>query len=327
MDDGTTWQPTATCAALEHRSEVVWRVREFFHQQGVMEVHVPVLSHDTVVDLHIEPVRLAADALACPEAGTRELYLQTSPEFAMKRLLAAGLQAIYSIGPVFRAGERGAYHNPEFTMVEWYRVGDDLAAGIALLDRLVQAAIGTGPAQKRKYQQVFLDFARIDPLTATVQELAALGVALKLGVTQDWSNDRDAWLDLLFSEVIQPQLGLEQPTIVSHYPASQSALARLSDEDPRTAERFELFIGGIELANGYHELLDAAELELRNQGTELKRRLSGKTPLPVSSRLIGAMRAGVPACSGCALGLDRLLMVAMQVQSIDQVLAFPLERA
>ncbi len=323
----SSWQPTATRSAIEHRSEVVWRMRQFFHEQNFVEVHVPVISHDTVVDLNIEPVRIPAFALDCPEAGLSELYLQTSPEFAMKRLLASGMQAIYSIGPVFRAGERGALHNPEFTMVEWYRVDDDFAAGIALLDRLVQASLCSESAQVITYRQAFLNFAKIDPLLATVKELAELALQLELGVTGDWSDDTDTWLDLLFSEVVQPNLGLSSPTIVTHYPATQSALAKLSSEDPRTAERFELFIGGIELANGYHELLDPAELENRNQATEAKRRNVGKPGLPASSRLIEAMQAGIPPCSGCALGLDRLMMVATQAQSIDQVLAFPLERA
>ncbi len=312
---------------MERRSEIVWRMRQFFHEQNFLEVHVPVISHDTVVDLNIEPVRIPASALECPEAGLGELYMQTSPEFAMKRLLASGLKAIYSIGPVFRAGERGANHNPEFTMVEWYRVGDDFSAGIALLDRLVQTALCSESAQIISYQQAFLDFAKIDPLVATVRELAALALQLRLGVTEDWSDDSDTWLDLLFSEVVQPNLGLFSPTIVTHYPATQSALAKLSSDDPRTAERFELFIGGIELANGYHELLDAAELERRNLATEAKRRLGGKPALPVSSRLIEAMRAGIPPCSGCALGLDRLIMVASHAGSIDEVLPFPIERA
>lgn len=325
--DRNHWQPTTTCVALQRRSDIVWQIRRFFHDQGFAEVHPPVISHDTVVDLNIEPVRIPAKSLGCPEAGSGELFLQTSPEFAMKRMLAAGMKAIYHIGPVFRAGERGANHNPEFTMVEWYRIGDNFADGVKMLDELVQAAIQTLTAERLTYQQAFLQHAQIDPLAATCEELAATAVRAGLGVGPDWSDDIDTWLDLLFSELVQPHLGRTRPAVVTHYPASQSALAKLSISDPRTAERFELFVNGVELANGYHELLDASELMERNRVTEAKRAGLGREQLPVSSRLLEAMRAGIPPCSGCALGLDRLLMVASGAQAIDEVLPFPLERA
>ena len=323
----TTWQPTATLEALLRRSEIVWQLRQFFHSRGFAEVHTPIISHDTVVDLNIEPVRIPGRSLDCQGAGDEDLFLQTSPEFAMKRLLAAGMQSIYSIGPVFRAGERGTNHNPEFTMVEWYHVGDDLAAGVALVDELVRAMLASPPAAVITYQQAFMTYAAVDPLAATVQELSKFATTRDLGVAADWSDDRDTWLDLLFSEWVQPQLGLEKPTIVTHYPASQSALAKIAASDPRTAERFELFVRGVELANGYHELLDPAELMARNQQIEVKRRELGRPPLPVNSRLIRAMQSGIPACSGCALGLDRLMMVATNAKAIDEVLAFPIERA
>jgi lysyl-tRNA synthetase class 2 len=312
---------------LLRRSEIVWQLRQFFHSRGFAEVHTPIVSHDTVVDLNIEPVRISGCAFACQGAGNEDLFLQTSPEFAMKRLLAAGMKAIYSIGPVFRAGERGANHNPEFTMAEWYRVGDDMAAGVALVDELVRTVLDSPHAEVITYQHAFKTYAAVDPLVATVQELSQLGVSSELGVTVAWSDDRDTWLDLLFSELVQPRLGAEKPTIVTHYPASQSALAKIADSDPRTAERFELFVRGIELANGYHELLDSAELMTRNEQTEAKRRELGRPSLPVHSRLIHAMQSGIPACSGCALGLDRLIMVATNAKAIDEVLAFPIERA
>ena len=323
----TTWQPTATLEALLRRSEIVWQLRQFFHNRGFAEVHTPIISHDTVVDLNIEPVRISGRSLACQGAGIGDLFLQTSPEFAMKRLLAAGMKVIYSIGPVFRAGERGTNHNPEFTMVEWYHVGDDLAAGVALVDELVRTVLASPSAEVITYQHAFITCTAVDPLAATVQELSKLAASTELGVTVDWSDDRDTWLDLLFSELVQPRLGLEKPTIVTHYPASQSALAMISELDPRTAERFELFVRGVELANGYHELLDPAELMIRNQQTESKRGDLGRPSLPVRSRLIHAMQSGIPACSGCALGLDRLIMVATNAKAIDEVLAFPIERA
>ena len=323
----TTWQPTATPEALLRRSEIVWQLRQFFHNRGFAEVHTPIISHDTVVDLNIDPVRIAGRSLACQGAGTEDLFLQTSPEFAMKRLLAAGMKSIYSIGPVFRAGERGKNHNPEFTMVEWYHVGDDMAAGVAFVDELVRAVLASPPAEVITYQHAFKTFAAVDPLVATVHELSELATSRDLGVTVEWSDDRDTWLDLLFSDLVQPQLGFERPTIVTHYPASQSALAKIAASDPRTAERFELFVRGVELGNGYHELLDPAELMIRNKLTESKRRELGRQSLPVNSRLIDAMQSGIPACSGCALGLDRLVMVATNAKAIDEVLTFPIERA
>lgn len=323
----TTWRPTATPQALLRRSEIVWQLRQFFHRRGFAEVHTPIISHDTVVDLNIEPVRISGRSLACPGAGTADLFLQTSPEFAMKRLLAAGMKAIYSIGPVFRAGERGTNHNPEFTMVEWYKVGDDMDAGVALVAELVRSILASPEAQVITYQDAFKTYAAIDPLVATAAELSKLAISRDLGVAADWSDDRDTWLDLLFSELVQSQLGLERPIIVTHYPASQSALAKIAASDARTAERFELFVRGVELANGYHELLDPSELMTRNEQTEAKRRELGRPSLPVNSRLIHAMQSGIPACSGCALGLDRLVMVATNAKNIDEVLTFPIERA
>lgn len=323
----TTWKPTATTDALLRRSEIVWQLREFFHSRGFAEVHTPIISHDTVVDLNIEPVRISGRSLDCHGAGNEDLFLQTSPEFAMKRLLAAGMKSIYSIGPVFRAGERGANHNPEFTMVEWYHVGDDMAAGVALVDALVRAVLACPPAEVITYQDAFKTHTAIDPLVASLEELSHVAATGDLGVTVDWSDDRDTWLDLLFSELVQPRLGWERPTIITNYPASQSALAKIAASDSRTAERFELFVRGVELANGYHELLDPVELMTRNEFTESKRRALGRPNLPVSSRLIQAMQSGIPACSGCALGLDRLIMVATNATAIDQVLAFPIERA
>lgn len=323
----TLWQPTASLQNLHRRAEVLWLIRQFFHERGIAEVQTPILSHDTVIDRHIDPVRLPAAQLELPMLGAGELYLQTSPEFCMKRLLAAGMTAIYELRAVFRAGERGDFHNPEFTMLEWYRVGDDLWQGVHLLSDLVKQLLQVAEVEILTYQASFQQHAGCDPLLATPAELSELAVQWELGVDRQWSQDRDDWLNLLFSEVVQPRLGRTAPTIVTHYPASQSALARFSAEDPRTAERYELFVRGVELANGYHELLDAAELEQRNQVSLKQRASDGKAHLPSNSRLLAAMQAGLPACSGCALGVDRLLMVAVGASRIDEVIAFPIERA
>jgi lysyl-tRNA synthetase class 2 len=322
-----SWQPTARTEILQRRAALLWSIRQFFHDCDMAEVHTPILSHDTVIDRHIDPVCLPGANLAIPATDGAMLYLQTSPEFCMKRLMAAGMKAIYQVAPVFRAGERGTFHNPEFTMVEWYRVGDRLSEGIQLLSDLVKSVLKVPQVDLLSYQQAFQLHASCDPLSCTVEDLADAARALRLGVSSNWSDDRDDWLNLLFAEAVQPRLGWSNPVIVTHYPATQSALARQSAEDERTAERFELFINGIELANGYHELVDAGEFERRNQTVSAQRAQDGKPQLPDESRLLAAMRDGLPACSGCALGFDRLVMVATGAKSIDEVMAFPIERA
>lgn len=320
--------PTAPLANLKLRARLLRRVREFFEGRGFLEVETPVLSADTVVDRHVDPLPVTLfDDPREPAVG-RTLWLQTSPEFGMKRLLAAGATAIYQIAHVFRGGERGAWHNPEFTMVEWYRAGDGMHEGIQLLADLTDQLLGMGAAERLSYRQAFLTHAGIDPLTATGQDLAQ--VARRRGLASPPSldvADRDAWLDLLLVECVQPHLGQGRPTIVYDYPASQAALARVRDEDPPVAERFELFVRGVELANGYHELLDSDLLRLRNSRSNQLRRIDGKYTLPEDSRLLAAMQYGLPPCAGVALGFDRLVMLAAGATDIAQVLAFPAERA
>lgn len=321
------WQPTATLRNLQIRSEVVWKLRSLFREHGFLEVHTPLLSSETVLDRHIEPIAVAGRSVGVSLHLEDTFYLQTSPEFAMKRLLAAGAGSIYQISSVFRNGERGEYHNPEFTMVEWYRLGDGLELAVEFLMDLVRVVLPESKPISLTYQHAFENLVGICPLTCTVDGLSQAAHRHGLQLGADWGDDRDDWLDLLFSEVIQPQLGFQQPAIVTHYPASQAALACLSSQDPRVAERFELFINGVELANGYHELLSPSQLEERNARTLLKRRQDGKNDLVPKGRLLAAMQAGIPASSGCALGLDRLLMVLTGAKRIDDVICFPIERA
>ncbi len=321
------WRPTASVETLNKRGEIVWGIREYFHELGFVEVQTPVLSHDTVIDRYIDPIRVMASELRCQSAGNDELFLQTSPEFGMKRLVAAGMSAIYQIGPVFRAEERGEHHNPEFTMVEWYRVGDDLESAVEFLSQLICKILRHDRCDVVSYSMAFQQAVKIDPLSTSVDELAQTAIERGLPVECNFSAEKDTWLNLIFAELVQPQLGCQRPTIVTHYPASQSALARISKDQPGTAERFELFVQGVELANGYHELLNADELESRNRDGLRQRAFDGKLELPSSSRLIEAMRCDMPACSGCALGLDRLVMVACGHTSIDRVIPFPIERA
>lgn len=304
------------------RADMLRQVRDFFHRRGFLEVDTPLLSADTVVDRHLDPF-----AVQVGTADEPVYWLQTSPEFAMKRMLAAGAEAIYQITKAFRREELGPLHNPEFTIVEWYRVGDGLAEGIDLLDDLSQAVLKRGPARRVTYREAFLEYAGIDPLTAptsALREAASRSAAPPESLRDD---DRDGWLDWILVEQVQPHLGQDRPTILCDYPASQSALARVRDEDPPVAERFELFVAGIELANGYHELIDPEVLRQRNAKNNAARVTDGKEPLPGESRMLAAMDHGLPQAAGVALGFDRLVMLAAGAERLDQVVAFPFGRA
>ena len=245
----------------------------------------------------------------------------------MKRLLAAGAEAIYQITRAFRAGECGALHNPEFTIVEWYRAGDDYEQGMQLLGELTSAMLGRGDAERLSYASAFEQFAGVNPLHADLAEIRQVAERRAVTFPNMDSADRDDWLDLLLVQLVQPYLGVDRPEILYDYPASQAALARVRDETPPVAERFELYVDGIELANGYHELLDAEELRLRNTEANRKRVSDGKQTLPEECRLIAAMQHGLPACTGVALGFDRLAMIAARESEISKVIAFPLDRA
>ncbi len=313
------------------RANLLRRLRDFFHQHGVWEVETPLLSADTVIDRHIDPIRvtLAADSNSAAAAPT--YWLQTSPEFGMKRLLAAYAQPIYQITRAFRADEVGAWHNPEFTIVEWYRPAHAMHDAITFLSQLADTLLNSGPAKTTSYRSAFQRCLGLDPMACSEADLRRKAQTLKLLDAASLANaqtwDRDTWLDLLLSQCVQPTLGENGAEIIYDYPASQAALARIRPGDPPLAERFELFVQGVELANGYCELQDADELRRRNQEANTLRQRDGKPPLPEESRLLQAMDHGLPACSGVALGFDRLTMLAAGAESIDQVIAFPIDRA
>lgn len=298
------FRPTASLEMLRRRAELLKQVRLFFDSRGFLEVETPVLSRDVVVDLHLDP--LSVTLFSDPREPTRgeRLWLQTSPEFAMKRLLAAGCKAIYQVSKGFRGGEAGSLHNPEFTMVEWYRVGDDYDSGMELLSELGDAILGRGSANPSTFFEVIRLYGEVEPLGMSAYDL-----------------------DVVLTTKVQPQLGLTRPAIVFDYPADQAALARIRPGDPPLAERFELYVDGIELANGYHELLDAKVLRERNRAANAARAADGKFTLPEESQLLAAMDHGLPSCCGCALGFDRLVMVATGAKSIQEVMAFPIDRA
>lgn len=311
------WQPTTTRQMLDTRADLLRQIRLFFAGRGVLEVETPILSRASGTDPHLDPVR------AC--LGERPHYLQTSPEFAMKRLLAAGSGPIYQVARSFRHGEAGQRHNPEFTMLEWYRPGFTLAQLMDEVDALVEVLLGLGPATRIAYRQLFRDHLGIDPFTATLDELATLATSrLDLAFASDNTDD---WLDVLFSHCLEPKL--QAPVFIVDYPASQAALARIEEDADGmpVARRFELVAGGMELANGYFELADPAEQRRRFDADLARRAAGGLPPLPVDERLLAALDHGLPECCGVAVGLDRLLMLKTSAASIRDVIPFPVDIA
>jgi len=313
----TDWQPTASLAKLKARTRLLQDIRSYFADRGVPEVETPLMSRAGNTDPEIQSIKTADGA-----------YLRTSPEFALKRLLAAGSGDIFELGRVFRAGEIGRYHNPEFTLLEWYRTDlsyhrlmDDVATlilhcGRGKFDRWTQ--------QRLSYRELFQQHLGLDPFTAAIDELKA--TASRQGI-HDIELDRRQWLDLLISHVIQPALPQHCLTFVYDFPAEQAALANIRPDSPPVAERFELYLGRIELANGYQELTDANEQQRRFDAENGRREQRGDAICEVDHHLITALASGLPECAGVALGVDRLLMANCDAESISEVIAFPFSRA
>jgi lysyl-tRNA synthetase class 2 len=329
----TDWQPTASWDMLRRRATLLRALRAFFDNRGFVEVETPLLSSEVLVERHLDPFSTVLFADPREPARGRRMWLQTSPEAAMKRLMAAGGEAIYQVTRSFRGAESGRLHNPEFTIVEWYRRGDAMEAGMTLLADLCGALLGRGEVERLSYGDAFRRHAGVDPFRADTSELAALATARGLSLAADVrAHHRDELLNVLLAELVEPKLGMERPTILYHYPASQAAVARTTlgqppDEEHLVAERFELYIDGLELANGYHELTDANELERRMGEANDLRHADGKPTLPPAQRLLAAMRSGLPECTGVALGFDRLVMAATGMSNIASVQALGVDRA
>lgn len=314
----------ASVSNLKKRAWLLKELRQFFDQLGFTEVQTPVLSRDSIIDRHLDPIEVN---MQLPGEGMATWYMQTSPEQSMKRLLSSGIGSIYQIGPVFRAGERGRLHNPEFTMAEWYDVGADLNDGLVLLDKLIMRLLGTPNATRIRFEDAFRDATGLDLFEMQSADFGRWSVQNNLVDSESWSSDWDDWVNLIFSDRVQSTLGMESPVFVTHFPASQAALARVSDSDTRTAERYEAFYRGVELANGYHELLDADQLQARSIVANQQRQSDGKKMLPLQNRLLDAMRSGMPNACGCALGFDRVVMLACNATSLDEVVSFTAEQA
>ena len=325
----TPFQPTASWNSLRRRAELLKAIRAFFDQRGFLEVETPLLSRDVVVDEHIDPIPVALPTEVDEHGVSRPTrwWLQTSPEAAMKRLMACGGQAIYQITRSFRRGEQGRLHNPEFTIVEWYHRDDDRTRAVDRLDALMQTVLQTSPAVRLEYRQAFRQHLDIDPWHDDDKLLREAAERRGLHIDDDSQTTRDELLDFLLAEGVIPQFDGERPTVLWGYPATQAALARVDEAEPRRAERFELFYRGLELANGYVELTDAAEWERRAAAANGRRRAAGREPLPVAGGMLDAMRAGLPPCAGVALGFDRLVMADLATNDIARVIAFPWDRA
>jgi lysyl-tRNA synthetase class 2 len=360
----THWRPTASLVTLEQRAILLARARRFFADGGVLEVDTPVVVNSPVTDIHIHSAQVNLGPAA--EHG---YFLHTSPEYAMKRLLAAGSGDIYQICHVVRGFERGRLHNAEFTLIEWYRLGftlDDLMSEVDALVRALLGPVATGRVSERiTYREAFLRELQLDPFTASMAELQEAAAKLGFngagtssstatpgstatpsrnsaaapgrdsntargrdsGHSADRGPSRDELLDLLMGATVGPRLGTNALTFVHAYPATQAALARLDPNDSRAALRFELYCDGVELANGFNELASATEQRARFNQDNADRGRMGLPVHPPDEFLLAALEAGLPECSGVALGFDRTVMLATGAKTIDEVLAFPTERA
>jgi lysyl-tRNA synthetase class 2 len=323
------WRPSAELDVLKLRARMLQRIRAFFSDRNVLEVETPILSSGATTDPNIESFATRYRGPVFPHG--QSLYLHTSPEFAMKRLLAAGSGSIYQICKVFRDGEAGRLHNPEFTMIEWYRVGLDHTGLMKEVAELVTWALDAKMPAKIEYlsyRDAFLRCADIDPHTENVEVFAQCAHRNKISAPNGMPNDNvDPWRDLLLTHIVEPHLGKDGMTFLYDYPASQAALACVRPGNPPLAERFELYIDGIEIANGFHELANADEQRRRFESDLQKRRARGLPALPIDERLLAGLVQGIPDCAGVALGFDRLVMRALGAISIENVLSFPIDRA
>ncbi|MDO8860944.1 EF-P lysine aminoacylase EpmA [Haliea sp. E1-2-M8] len=318
----TDWRPGAGPGALRARAALLASIRAFFAGRGVLEVETPLLCSRGITDPAIEPLLVSGGI----SVGAGPRYLQTSPEYAMKRLLAASSGPIYQICKAFRDGEAGSRHNPEFTLLEWYRPGMDHHQLMVEVAALVCACLGERPWQALSYRDLFQRSIGVDPFADSLETLQQM--VRQIVDVGALSGDRDLWLDLLLTHAVEPWLTAQGLCFVYDYPSSQAALARLGERDGcQVGERFELYVDGIELANGYHELGAPAEQRARFEVDNRRRQARGQPQRPLDEALLAALAAGLPECSGVALGVDRLLLLATGESDIRRLLAFPWDRS
>ena len=319
------WQSVADLSSLRARAALLQGVRAFFDDRDILEVETPLLCSSGITDPSIEPLMVERGvSIDAPR------YLQTSPEYAMKRLLAAGSGPIYQITRAFRDGEAGARHNPEFSVLEWYRPGFDyhqlMAEVEALLRYCLQDRISDVSANYYSYRQLFIDILQLDPFVGSTADLESCAREhFDAGTIR---GDRDLWLDLLMSHIIEPVLAERGLCFVYDYPASQASLVRIAEIDGiAVGQRFEFYLDGMELGNGYFELTDPLEQRRRFEADNAKRLAAGATERPLDEWLLAALEQGLPDCSGVALGFDRLLMLATGRTDIRDAIAFDWARS
>jgi len=321
------FQPSMSYPIAQRRAKILQQIRHFFLQRNVLEVETPVLSSGTVTDVYLEAFE--SKYYYSTQSNKPVIkYLQTSPEFALKRLLASGYGDIYQVCKAFRHEASGRYHNAEFSLLEWYRIGFDHFQLMEEVAALIKLILDCDDVEKISYQQLFINHVSVDPLTASYQDLC--NVLIKHDKFSDWiadENDRDVVLQVILSEIIEPKIGHKIPCFIYHFPASQASLAQLSTADNRVAERFECYFRGIELVNGFHELTDASEQLSRFKQDNQLRIKKGLSEKPIDEYFIAALEAGIPDCSGVALGIDRLVMLACDCDHIEKVLTFSSEKA
>jgi lysyl-tRNA synthetase class 2 len=313
-----SWQPSASIQLLRLRAQFLASIRQFFTQRSYLEVETPVMAQYGVTDVYLSNIKATfRDTAYC---------LQTSPEYHMKRLLAAGSGPIFQLARVFRDDELGRWHNPEFTLLEWYQLGVDHHVLMDEVDSFLQALVRCKPMIRKTYQQAFLESCEIDPFTASVAQLQQLLTQYNLDkVLSPQEQDKDQYLFLLMSHIVEPFLGkASAPVAVYNFPPSQASLAKISGG---VAERFEVYYQGVELANGFHELTEAQAQERRFAHDQEIRKQQGLAPVAVDKYLLLALEHGLPSCSGVALGVDRLLALALEQTSISSILSFDFSRA
>ncbi|WP_340680355.1 elongation factor P--(R)-beta-lysine ligase [Paraglaciecola sp.] len=325
MSSNSDWRPSASLQVLQQRAKIIRQIRQFFYARDVLEVDTPALSHASVTDLNLRAFSTQFNDPSSPHVAT--LFLQTSPEFAMKRLLCAGSGAIFQLSKAFRNEEAGRWHNPEFTMLEWYRPDFDHFMLMNEIDALVGPILGTDEARRLTYQQAFMHVLACDPIAADLAALQKLSTDLGYGDLANKEADKDVLLNLLFSQHVEPAISQDKPCFVYDFPASQAALARLNPDDPRVAQRFELYFRGVELANGFHELSDPQEQRQRFLQDNLKRQQQSLPIIAYDELFLAALESGLPSCAGVALGIDRLIMLALGCERLSQVLAFSYSKA
>lgn len=327
------WQPTATMQALRERAAIMQKIRCFFAERDVLEVETPCLSGHTITDPYIEAMQTVHTLMGV--AHSRTLYLQTSPEYAMKRLLANGSGDIFQLAKAFRDDEVGRIHNPEFTLLEWYRVGFSMQQLIDEVERLLCLTLRLDGVEQFTYAELFLHHLQFDPLNIDVTSLVSVcdkrglrdyinSLKNNLQKSANTHNDvllKDSLLQVLFSTFIEPHVGQDCPLVLTHFPASQAALATLTSNG-QTANRFEVYYKGIELANGFDELRDVYSQRKRFEQDNQKRRALGLHEKPIDTHFIAALESGLPQCAGVALGVDRLLMLALDKAGISEVMSF-----